>query len=78
MPKSQRPRHKKAVIKRQINPTVKEHLHCPAEVRWLVDSPEAAELYCLAHQKHISYLTQPMARLFEDALRKSSAISSSY
>lgn len=77
MPKSSKPRkkHNANKVRVKYNP-VEEHLHCPAEVRWLVGGPHAAELYCLAHQKHIQWLPRDMAVLFEQALKTAPGLSS--
>lgn len=76
MPKSKKPRHKKKPVKAKYNP-VQEHLHCSAEVRWLVGGPHAAELYCLEHQKHIQWLPREFALQFEQALKTAPTLTSS-
>lgn len=72
MPKSQKPRHKqtKTKLKKVYYQPLVEHRYCPAEVRYVTNKgPHAAELYCLAHQKHIQWLSADMAPKWEQVLK---------
>ena len=74
MPKSKAPRKK--YTKPQA--PLEVHRYCPAEVRYIhfSTSPHAAELYCLAHQTHIMWVSADMAPKWEQVLKTRPQITS--
>lgn len=76
MPKNKKPRKKHSHAKARYQPLM-AHSHCPAEIRYHADKgPHKAELYCLAHKKHIMWLSADMAPKWAEALATSAGISS--
>lgn len=73
MPISKKPRKK---YTKPIAP-LEVHRYCPAEVRYVdAKGPHVAELYCLAHDVHIIWVSADMAPRWEQVLKTRPQITS--
>jgi hypothetical protein len=73
MPKNKKSRKKYT----KPQPPLEVHRYCPAEVRYHTDKgPHRAELYCVAHQKHIVWVSEAMAPKWEQVLKTRPQITS--